>query len=566
MIKIILHPKKQARYLELQVKPFVCGLNRIRYVLFELYPTKECIINKIYNIICMAIHFIVKKKGLYMLECLPKNKWMTLKDNQIFSNENVLIISWLQTLVRGLTGKEKDFSPFWKEQYKEEYQKWWLPTEIDCVDSPLNYSTSSFIPSESNSLFSIRKLENPMNRNSLTTLSVSSTFSHAETWGDEDIVRTRKIRLYPTKGQRLKLKQWIGTTRYIYNRVLHHLKSNNISRIDKKELQKLFITKEYRNGTINSNINDWELETPKDIRNGAIRDIFKAYKTCFSQLDSGYIDRFKLSYRKKHSSSSLEIDKKSVKIKEEGLLLYPTYKLGPIKLPKREKKLKNIDNGCRLQYKYNQWFLCIPITKKRELNNPMKDIVALDPGTCTFQTCYSQEEVFKCQQTNQLLEKLRDKIAFFQSLRAKKIIRGYSYKRRIQKLYCRHKNLVDSIHYQTCSALKDYKVILLPIFESQEMVRKSNLNKKTKQDLLGLKHYLFQQRLIDYGKKNNIHVVIVSEIFTTQTCGFCGFTFKVDGRYYQCPVCHLLIDRDINAARNILLKYITERILNNQYD
>lgn len=37
---------------------------------------------------------------------------------------------------------------------------------------------------------------------------------------NEEIIRTRKIRLYPNSIQRKELLKWLGTTRYVYNKVL----------------------------------------------------------------------------------------------------------------------------------------------------------------------------------------------------------------------------------------------------------------------------------------------------------------------------------------------------------
>ena len=38
------------------------------------------------------------------------------------------------------------------------------------------------------------------------------------------------------------------------------------------------------NSTINTEIKEWELRTPKDIRAGAVHDVCKAYKTAFTNL------------------------------------------------------------------------------------------------------------------------------------------------------------------------------------------------------------------------------------------------------------------------------------------
>jgi len=50
---------------------------------------------------------------------------------------------------------------------------------------------------------------------------------------------------------------------------------------------------------------------------------------------------------------------------------------------------------------------------------------------------------------------------------------------------------------------------------------------------------------------------IVSEAYTSKTCTRCGVLNNIgSNEIYHCKECDLVIDRDINGARNILLKNI----------
>ena len=59
-------------------------------------------------------------------------------------------------------------------------------------------------------------------------------------------------------------------------------------------------------------------------------------------------------------------------------------------------------------------------------------------------------------------------------------------------------------------------------------------------------------------KRKNISLHINEEHFTSKTCTCCGHLHSNLGssREYNCYSCGLFIDRDINGARNILLKCI----------
>ena len=58
------------------------------------------------------------------------------------------------------------------------------------------------------------------------------------------------------------------------------------------------------------------------------------------------------------------------------------------------------------------------------------------------------------------------------------------------------------------------------------------------------------------------HLEKVNPRNTSKTCHVCGFVnpkVKVWINYWECPVCSTEHDRDINAALNILSKYVTSR-------
>jgi hypothetical protein len=59
----------------------------------------------------------------------------------------------------------------------------------------------------------------------------------------------------------------------------------------------------------------------------------------------------------------------------------------------------------------------------------------------------------------------------------------------------------------------------------------------------------------------NCKVIIVNEAYTTKTCGMCGIINNNVGskEIFKCvnSLCKYTMDRDIQAARNIYLRYLT---------
>jgi len=80
--------------------------------------------------------------------------------------------------------------------------------------------------------------------------------------------------------------------------------------------------------------------------------------------------------------------------------------------------------------------------------------------------------------------------------------------------------------------------------------------------MLTWSHYRFRQRLIHKAREYpGCRIMIIDEHYTSKTCGNCGTLHDKLGsnKSFQCPECHVEMDRDINAARNILLRFMTKQ-------
>ena len=573
---------KQENCSVLHLVPFVTGLYQVKSTIVLLHQEFESMIIKILREFLVAILILRKRKKLLTVELVQKNKWMTLNDKRIFSNPNCLIMSWLQTSLLGLTGKEKVFKPFWTNRCLEISQKLWLPIETDSVDLLLNSSNTSLQKTELNSLSWIEIMENQKIKNSQMTSCPSYMSIHVDKMEKEGI-RTRKIRMYPDQKQQMILKEWLGTSRYVYNKSLAAVTKNK----EKKnffELRNKYVSHKKRNGTINTNVENWELKTPKDIRAGAVKDMVNNYNSNFQKLKNRTVKHFKLIYRKKNSNYSIEIPKNIISIeknkkkkrnkegnKEENntfyLHIYKQFITDGIKMS-NDKCLKNnnlqMKHDCRLQYLKGKWFLCIPIDIQIDDKKPKyNSSCSLDPGVRKFQTVYSEDITIKIGIKKDMLKKLYKKLDNFQSLRSKKLITKSHYTRRINKTYFQIDNLINDIHYKTIDLLtKNFRTIFLPEFESQELVKKMKF-KRCKRDLLCLKHFLFKQRLLQKCElKTFCKTIICTEEYTSKTCSRCGVLNNklTTEEIFECNDCGLIIDRDINGARNIMIKIVNETL------
>ena len=113
----------------------------------------------------------------------------------------------------------------------------------------------------------------------------------------------------------------------------------------------------------NNYVHEWECNTPKCVRDGAVSDVCKAYKTGFSNLKAGNIKHFRMKYKKKTNPiKSVVIPKNLVKNKHGNIhLASQFFKENAIfKMGKRTiKKYKNlvIENDTRIVKQKNEYFI-----------------------------------------------------------------------------------------------------------------------------------------------------------------------------------------------------------------
>jgi putative transposase len=219
-----------------------------------------------------------------------------------------------------------------------------------------------------------------------------------------------------------------------------------------------------------------------------------------------------------------------------------------------------------LKTRMGQYFLCIPVELKRQPPPPQR-IIALDPGVRTFLTGYDPsglvsewgsgdaQRLFRlCFGLDKLISKTNQK-----DIRHKQ---RYRMKKAQLRLRLKIRHLVDNLHHNVAKDLcSKYQTILIPPFETSNMVKKAQrrINAKSVRKMLTWSHFRFRQFLKHKAREYpGCRVLEVDEMFTTQTCGGCGILNRDIGsrKLFECPSCGLVIDRDANAARNILLKHL----------
>ena len=494
-----------------------------------------------------------------------KKKILNVKSST--SIPNSLTTKSSKTLVPVSTGKEKVWKPFWNKSCQILSDKLWLPTMIDLQDSALNSFNGSVKNLIAKSWFSIN-LQQPIQKlnsqktylASLPILPPKITVCDLPKTERIEILRSKKIKLYPTNLQRQKLRDWFGSSRWVYNKCVQHIKDSN-QLPTRKILRNLFV-----------NGDDKKLHSknvPYEVRDSGLVDALKNLKSNFAKIKNKSIRKFQLQFR------SIKTSCNTISIRHRD---YNHIK-GAYSFLREIKKSENIratqvTHDFRILKDTNgEYWMCLPITKyahserqARVFSSERLDgTISLDPGVRTFLVGYDAQNRYvlhigkdattRIEYVCTRLDSLISKHAKCKSHKKRRGLKKAQQKKRKQI-----KNLVADMHFKMANFLcSNYKTILLPSFETQKMVENGKLKSKVARNMMTLSHYTFRQRLLNKCVEYvNCKVEIVNESYTSKTCGNCGNVNEELGssKTYNCEKCKIRIDRDANGSRNILLKNI----------
>jgi putative transposase len=282
---------------------------------------------------------------------------------------------------------------------------------------------------------------------------------------------------------------------------------------------------------------------------------------------AGNISSFDMKYRsKKRNNDIFYVDSNALK---NGCIFKRRLKGNSLLKAKKDKKFLEESEGdfSIIREKNGRYYVCVCILSKETPLKQRKNICALDPGVRTFQTLYSQQTIGEFgYNTGDKLNNLyhrEDRIKAILATNKLSSKKKFKLKKRCAELRTKAKHIVEDLHWRTADTLtKIFQVILLPVFSSKRMANKQDrkLGKSSTRLLLGLSHYSFQQKLLYKAKQRGRNVILCKEHYTSKCCGNCGTINQNLGskKIFNCGNCGLIANRDIHAARNILIRGLTK--------
>lgn len=352
-----------------------------------------------------------------------------------------------------------------------------------------------------------------------------------------------QFRLYPTKSQLRKLESTLEGCRYVFNQTL--------------ALRKDAWEKDKENITLyecNSQLTMWKYfkEDLYDIHSQVLQNTqqrvdlaFKAFfRRCKAGENPGY-PRFKGKGR----YDSFTFPQAGFKLKGNKLSLS---KIGDIKIINHREIEGKIKTLTIRRTSTGKWFACFSCEiEKGIVHQPVDKSIGIDLGLSTFATFSNGESIprqrFFKEYEDRLARASRKRAALEKGSKARNKARLVE-----SKIHERVANLrKDFAHKQSLKLVNEFDLICLEDLSIKSMQEGDKKNiRKGIADVAWNQFVQFTQYKAESAGKR---VVLVNPKNTTKECSRCGCIVpkELSERTHSCS-CGLVLDRDLNAAINIL--------------
>lgn len=355
---------------------------------------------------------------------------------------------------------------------------------------------------------------------------------------------TYKFRIYPTKEQEIKLAKHFGCVRFVYN---HFLDRRVKFYLESKE-------KDLEKKSLNYNDDAKELTKVKNELNWLNDVNSQSLQHALKHLDSGF-NRFCKNlakfprFKKRNHKQSFRVPQH---VEIRGNKLYIVKFREGIEIILHRPIEGEIRNATINKNKAGQYFACIGVQRHILKLPVMEKAVGIDLGVKSLVVC-SNGETYPNIRPYRNLEKRRRVLAKALS-RTKKDSKGREKARlRLAKLdnYI-HNVRQDHLHKVSHKIVSENQTIIMEDLNVSGMMKNRKLSKSIWDCSLSELVRQITYKANWYGR----NLVKISRWFpSSKTCGHCGYindNLTLADREWECPRCKTKLDRDKNAAINIL--------------
>jgi putative transposase len=371
-----------------------------------------------------------------------------------------------------------------------------------------------------------------------------------------------KIRLYPTPAQETKLRHTLALCRQVYNSFLHWRK------FAYEVEDKAPTEREQEKALTGWKDSHPELSTVHAhlLQNVAIR-VDLAFQAFFRRVKAGETPGYPREKGDGYDSFTFKEYGNGCKLSDNSVTLS---KIGSVKAIVH-RHVEGVYKTCTIRRQGEKWYACFAVEVQPEPLPPSDEKVGIDVGLNQFAALSNGEMI-----ANPRFLRKDEKALAKAQRKVEKHKKGSPAQRKARKVVSRiHERIRnrrhDFVHQLSRKIVNRYGLIAVEKLNVKNMSKspapkpdplrelrflpngasaKAGLNKSILDAAWSMFRYCLAYKAESAGRK----CVEVNPAWTSQDCSGCGYRAKkkLSERWHYCPICSLSLDRDTNAAINVL--------------
>lgn len=352
-----------------------------------------------------------------------------------------------------------------------------------------------------------------------------------------------KYRIYPTKSQKSRMERTLDLCRWTYNQTLAYRK--NAWEQDNKPISKF--------ETYNK-LPEWKVEKPEltEVHSQILQNVQErvdlAFKAFFRRVKSGEKPGYP-RFKGRGWYDSFTFPQSGFKLVSGKLRLS---KIGDVKIKLHRPIEGEIKRLTIRRTSTGKWFACFSVEIDDPPKPPWKDglMVGIDVGLESFASLSNGEKI-----GNPRFFRSEEKALAKAQRRLSKCEKGTPQRGKALKVVQRiHERIAnrryDFAHQISNQLVAKYGLIAFEDLNIKNMIQNHHLAKSISDAAWRMLVTTTSYKAESAGSM----VVLVDPRNTSQLCSRCGLkvTKSLSDRVHECPQCGLVMDRDENAAINIL--------------
>jgi len=350
-----------------------------------------------------------------------------------------------------------------------------------------------------------------------------------------------KVRLCPTKAQQTTLETSLETCRILYNRLLEWRKTayeETGKSPSRYEQQAAFPQWKAENEYL-TRVHSQVLQ---EVGTRVDRTYQNFFRRCKEGMEKAGFPRFK--GRGHYDSftfpqSGFELQNDSVKLSKIGSVKAIVHRA-------IEGKVKT----CTIRRQNGKWFACFAVEVESVPLPANGESVGIDVGLSSFATLSNGEQI-----ANPRFYRKDEKALAKAQRRLSKFEKGTKERRKARKVVARiHERIRNRrhnfVHQEARKIVNRFEKIAVEKLNAKGMAKNHCLAKSIGDASWTMFRTVLAHKAASAGRQ----YAEVNPAFTSQTCSGCGHREKkkLSQRWHFCPLCGTSLDRDENAALNIL--------------